>query len=100
MSRFVNEDTRILLALLAGLNKTMGDAYLKLTGTMTNGVLDPAQLRYLALIFGDMTTLLRFTPTRSIRPARPTPRDAAWAPEIGDSLTFDTDTSRALSRPR
>lgn len=54
----MNEDTRNLLALLAGLNQTMGAAYLKLTSSMTDGVLDPEQLRYLALIFEDMATLL------------------------------------------
>lgn len=54
----MNEDTRNLLALLAGLNQTMGAAYLKLTSSMTDGVLDPEQLRYLALIFEDMTALL------------------------------------------
>lgn len=54
----MNEDTRNLLALLAGLNQTMGEAYLKLTASMTDGVLDSEQLRYLALIFEDMTALL------------------------------------------
>lgn len=54
----MNEDTRNLLALLAGLNQTMGEAYLKLTASMTDGVLDPEQLRYLALIFEDMAALL------------------------------------------
>ncbi|MQA63667.1 MAG: hypothetical protein GEU86_19830 [Actinophytocola sp.] len=74
----MNDETRELLAILAGLN--MGKLYLKLTSTMRNGALDPDQLRYVADVFDDTASLLR------------THADKVNPPAEGRPLVIDVET--------